>query len=62
MPANIVCHCVGVNSKDIMKECCRGNNSLMALKQNLNVAVTCKQCIPEIECMLDDFKAEIPLQ
>ena len=62
MPANIVCHCVGVNREDIMKECCRGNNSLILLKQHLNVAVTCKQCIPEIQGILDDFKDDSSIE
>ena len=50
----IVCHCVQVSEGQIIKAIQDGATTLDALKDELNIACTCKCCMPEVMQILSE--------
>lgn len=50
----IICLCEGVSRKALKKAIKDGANTSERLKAELRVALSCGQCLPEIEAMLKD--------
>ncbi|MBT4936564.1 hypothetical protein HON22_01470 [Candidatus Peregrinibacteria bacterium] len=60
--SEVVCHCIGVCKKTLKKEISQGADSLVKLKKVLNVASTCKHCVPDIQQLLNKRRCNISLK
>lgn len=50
----IICHCIGVSQKTLHTAIEKGEDTLGKLKDKIQVASTCKHCVPDIKKILKE--------